>query len=172
MDHYVPKRRVPVTLWSRDLPGLAGSIFLDLDAAGNQHQTILQRMNESTRFLPVAVGPEGRIHLINKSRLARITVGKGVVPGDVFARGFQPWREEHVQVLLADGTTLAGRVWMPLERATQRISDFMNQRGGEFFALITSVTVHLVNAAAVVNIQVSEKAGASLAEEDGDRAAA
>jgi len=172
MDHYVPKRRVPVTLWSRDLPGLAGSIFLDLDAAGNQHQTILERMNESTRFLPVAVGPEGRIHLINKARLARLTVGKGVVPGDVFARGFQPWREEHVQVLLADGTTLAGRVWMPLERATQRISDFMNQRGSEFFALITSVTVHLVNAASVVNIQVSEKAGASLAEEEGDRAVA
>ena len=50
--------------------------------------------------------------------------------------------------------------------------DFMNQRGGEFFALITSVTVHLVNAAAVVNIQLSEKAGASLAEEDEDRAVA
>ena len=59
-----------------------------------------------------------------------------------------------------------------ITRQSQRISDFMNQRGGEFFALITSVTVHLVNAAAVVNIQVSEKAGASLAEEDGDRAAA
>jgi hypothetical protein len=61
---------------------------------------------------------------------------------------------------------------MPLERDSQRISDFMNQRGGEFFALITSVTVHLVNAAAVVNIQLSEKAGASLAEEDEDRAVA
>jgi len=172
MDHHVPKRRVPITLWSRDLPGLAGSIFLDLDAAGNQHQTILERMNESTRFLPVAVGPEGRIHLINKSRLARVTVGRGVVPGDVFARGFKPWREEHVQALLADGTTLSGRVWMPLERESQRISDFINQRGGEFFALITSVTVHLVNAAAVVNIQLSEKAGASLAEEDEGRAVA
>lgn len=172
MDHYVPKRRVPVTLWSRDLPGFAGSIFLDLDAAGNQHQTILERINESTRFLPVAVGPEGRIHLVNKSRLSRVTVGRGVVPGDIFARGFRPWREEYLQVLMSDGTTLAGKLWMPLERDTQRVSDFMNQRGNEFFALITTVAVHLVNAAAVVNIQVSESAGAALAGEDGLRSVA
>src|SRR5262249_26126753 len=57
MDHYIPKRRIPVTLWSSDLPGVAGSIFLDLDAAGNQHQTLLEKLNESARFLPVAVGP-------------------------------------------------------------------------------------------------------------------
>jgi hypothetical protein len=58
MDHYIPKRRIPVTLWSSDLPGVAGSIFIDLDAAGNQHQTLLEKLNESARFLPVAVGPE------------------------------------------------------------------------------------------------------------------
>jgi hypothetical protein len=173
MDHYIPKRRIPVTLWSSDLPGLAGSIFLDLDADGNQHQTVLEKLNESSRFLPVAIGPEGRIHLVNKSRVARIATGRGVVPGDILARGFRPWREEHVHVLLADGVTLAGRLWMPLERETQRVSDFMNQRGSGFFALITAVAVHLVNAAAVVNIQVSEAAGAPLSGEDeGGQAAA
>ena len=162
MDHYIPKRRVPVTLWSSELPGLAGSVFLDLDAAGNHHQTVLEKLNESTRFLPVAVGPEGRIHLVNKSRLARVTTGSQVIQSDVFARGFRPWREEHADVLLGDATSLSGRIWMPLERATQRVSDFMNQRGGRFFALITPVAVHLVNADCVIGIQVAESAGAAL----------
>ena len=163
MDHYIPKRRVPVTLWSSDLPGLAGSIFLDLDAAGNHHQTVIEKLNESARFLPLAVGPEGRIHLINKSRVVRVTTGPQVIHSDVFARGFHPWREEHADVQLGDGTSLSGRIWMSLERESQRISDFMNQRGNGFFALITPVAVHLVNPAAVIGMQVQESAGAPLA---------
>jgi hypothetical protein len=171
MDHYIPKRRIPVTLWSSDLPGLAGSIFLDLDAAGNQHQTLLEKLNESARFLPVAIGPEGRIQLVNKRRVTRVTAGRHVVQSDVFARGFQPWREEPAEILLCDGTTLAGRIWMPLERESQRISDFVN-RGAEFIALISPIAVHLVNTAAVVGIQVSEVAGAPLAQSAAERLAA
>jgi hypothetical protein len=167
MDHYIPKRRIPVTLWSSELPGLAGSIFLDLDAAGNQHQTLLEKLNESARFIPLAVGPEGRIHLVNKRRVTRVTAGRQVVQSDVFARGFTPWREEQAEVLLCDGTSLAGRVWMPLGRRTQRISDFINE-GGEFFALLTPIAAHLVNAAAVVEVQVSERAGAALASMAGN----
>jgi len=93
MDHYIPKRRIPVTLWSDHVPGVQGSVFLDLDPAGNRHQTVLEKLNESTRFLPVAVGAEGRIHLFNKHRLARVTAGRQVVATDVFARGFLPWRD-------------------------------------------------------------------------------
>jgi len=162
MDHYIPKRRIPVTLWSSDLPGLAGSIFLDLDAAGNQHQTLLEKLNESARFIAVAVGSEGRIHLVNKRRVTRVTAGRHVVPCDIFARGFKPWREEPVEIRLCDGAFLAGRVWMPLERESQRISDFMNG-SSEFVALLTPVAVHLVNVAAIVGIQVTEAAGAPLA---------
>jgi hypothetical protein len=65
--------------------------------------------------------------------------------------------------VLDDGTTLAGRIWMPLQRETQRISDFMNQRGWEYFALNTSIAVHLINTASVVGIKLSESAGAPLA---------
>lgn len=163
MDHYIPKRRIPVTLWSNDLHGLQGSVFLDLDAAGNRHQTVLEKLNESARFLPVAVGIEGRIHLFNKHRVARVTTGRQVIQSDVFARGFLPWREEEAEVVLSDDTTLVGRIWMPLQRETQRISDFMNQRGWEFFALITPIAVHLVNTAAVVGMMLAESAGAPLA---------
>jgi hypothetical protein len=163
MDHYIPKRRIPVTLWSSELPGLAGSIFLDLDAAGNQHQTLIEKLNESARFLAVAVGPEGRIHLINKRRVTRVTAGRQVVQSDVFARGFKPWREEPVEVRLSDGASLAGRIWMPLERQSQRVSDFVNE-AGEFVALLTPVAVHLVNVAAIVAVQMTEVAGAPLAQ--------
>lgn len=162
MDHYIPKRRIPVTLWSSELAGLAGSIFLDLDAAGNQHQTLLEKLNESARFLPVAVGPEGRIHLINKRRVTRVTAGRQVVQSDIFARGFKPWREEGAEILLNDGTMLSGRVWMPLDRESQRLSDFMNQ-GGEFIALLTPVAVHLIHAGAIASLQVAEVVGAPLA---------
>ena len=162
MDHYIPKRRIPVTLWSNDLRGLQGSIFLDLDAAGNRHQTVLEKLNESARFLPVAVGPDGRIHLFNKHRVARIATGRQVIQSDVFARGFLPWREEEAEVVLSDEATLVGRIWMPLQRETQRVSDFMNQQGWEFFALITPIAVHLINTAAVVGMKLSESAGAPL----------
>lgn len=162
MDHYIPKRRVPVTLWSRDLQGVAGSIFLDLDASGAQHQTILEKLNESSPFLPAAVGEDGRIHLFNKSRLVRITPGRLVLQTDVFTRGFQPWREEETEVVLADGLILQGRVWMPLQRESQRLSDFMNQQTGGFFVVLTSVGPHLVHPAGVVELRLSESAGASV----------
>jgi len=54
---------------------------------------------------------------------------------------------------------------MPLERETQRLSDFMNQRGGGFFVLITQSGFHLLNAAAVVELELSESAGAPIGSE-------
>jgi hypothetical protein len=172
MDHYIPKRRIPLTLWSGDLGSLQGWVFLDLDATGNRHQTVLEKLNETSRFLPVAIGEEGRIQLVNKHRVSRMTTSRQVIQSDVFARGFQPWREEEAEVALDDGTTLAGRIWMPLQRESQRISDFVNQRGWEYFALITPIAVHLVNTAAVVGIKLSESAGAPLAVAAGGEGAA
>ncbi len=162
MDHYIPKRRIPITLWSDHLAGVQGVVFLDLDAAGNRHQTVLEKLNESPAFLPVAVGNEGRIHLFNKRRLARVTTARQVIQSDVFARGFLPWREEEATVRLNDGTTLTGRIWMPLQRETQRISDFLNQHGWDFFPLITPIAVHLLHTAAVVDVELAESAGAPL----------
>lgn len=163
MDHYVPKRRIPVTLWSGHLMGLQGWVFLDLDAAGNRHQTVLEKLNETTRFLPVAVGEDGRIQLINKARLSRLSTGRLVIQSDVYCRGFQPWREEEAEVELEDGTALAGRIWMPLERETQRLSDFMNQPHGDFVALVTPIGTHLINTRSVVAVRLRESAGAPIA---------
>jgi hypothetical protein len=163
MDHYIPKRRVPVTLWSGSLPAVQGQLFLDLDPDGRHHPTVLDQLNLSARFLPVAVGDEGRIHLYHKSHLSRVTLGRGVIQSDIYARGFHPWREEECEVRLADQTMLTGRVWTPLERATQRLSDFMNRQGDTFFVLHTATGVHLVNATAVVEMRLAESAGAPLA---------
>ena len=163
MDHYIPKRRVPVTLWSNAVTAVQGQLFLDLDATAKRHQTILEKLNESGTFLPLAVGDEGRTCLFNKSMLARVTVGRQVIQSDVYARGFMPWREEEAEVLFGDGTRLSGRVWMPLHRESQRISDFMNHHGSGFFVLTTPTGLHLVNAVAVSQIALSESAGAPLA---------
>ena len=163
MDHYIPKRRVPVTLWSDAVQAVEGHLFLDLDATTKRHQTILEKLNESGLFLPLAVGEEGRTSLFNKTMLVRVTVGRQVIQSDVYARGFQPWREEEAELLFGDGSALTGRVWMPLRRETQRLSDFMNQQGSGFFVLTTHTGLHLVNAAAVLRMTLSESAGAPLA---------
>src|SRR5262249_11376110 len=57
---------------------------------------------------------------------------------------------------------LSGRIWMPLQRETQRLSDFMNQREGDFVALVTPIATHLINSGAVVSVQLRESAGAPL----------
>jgi hypothetical protein len=162
MDHYIPKRRIPVTLWSDHLQGVSALVFLDLDPSGSRHQTILERLNESSPFLPVGIGDEGRIHLVQRQRLARVTPARQVLQSDVFARGFSPWREECAEITLCDGTHLAGRVWMPLERETQRLSDYLNDLGPRFFVLLTPSGMHLVNTAAVVGVELEESAGAPL----------
>jgi hypothetical protein len=162
MDHYIPKRRVPISLWSADIGAAEGQIFLDLDPSGSRHQTILAKLNSPSRFLPVATGPDGRIELVNRVRLLRLVPGPDVLQSDVFTRGFTPSREEDAEVWLTDGSSVTGRVWMPLERPTQRISDFMNQRGREFFVLLRGREVHLVNAVAVARMAVAESAGAPL----------
>ena len=163
MDHYIPKRRVPICYWSADHGAAEGQIFLDLDPSGSRHQTLLSRLNSRSRFLPVATGEEGRIELVNRGRLLRLVPGPDVLQSDVFTRGFTPTREEEAEVWLTDGSSVAGRVWMPLERPTQRISDFMNQRGREFFVVLRGREVHLVNAVAVARMAVAESAGAPLA---------
>jgi len=162
MDHYIPKRRIPVTYWSADHGAAEGQIFLDLDPSGSRHQTILAKLNSPSRFLPVATNPDGRIELVSRVRLLRLVPGPDVLHSDVFTRGFAPSREEDAEVWLTDGSSVTGRVWMPLERPTQRISDFMNQRGREFFVLLSGREVQLVNAAAVARMAISENAGAPL----------
>lgn len=162
MDHYIPKRRIPVTIWSGDRQGVPGFVFLDLDAASHQHQTIMQKLNESAPFLPVAVGDDGVSHLFNKARVTRVTAGRQVLQSDVFSRGFLPWREEEADIVLMDGTQLDGRVWMPLQRETQRVSDYLNQIGDGFFVLLTATAVHLIHASAVSEVILRESTGAPL----------
>jgi hypothetical protein len=162
MDHYIPKRRVPATLWSEDRQGVAGQIFLDLDSSGGRHQTILELLNQTTSFLPVAVGPEGRVRLFQRACVSRVSPGRQVIQSDIFTRGFQPWREEPAEVVLRDGTRLAGQVWIPLERETERLSDYLNRLGHRFFVLITPSGTHLLNGAAVAEVELAESLGAPL----------
>ena len=163
MDHYIPKRRIAVTYWSADHARAAdGQIFLDLDPSGSRHQTILAKLNSPSRFLTVASGSDGRIELVNRVRLLRLVPGPSVLQSDVFTRGFMPSREEDAEVWLTDGSSVSGRVWMPLDRPSQRVSDFMNQRGQEFFVLLRGREVQLVNAVAVARMVVQESAGAPL----------
>lgn len=171
MDHYIPKRRVPVTLWSTGLDAVAAQLFLDLDPVTRCHQTILEKLDESLPFLPAAAGDEGRIHLFNKRCILRVTPGKSVMLADVFSRGFRPWREEAAEFTLIDGSAIAGQLWMPVERESQRLSDFVNQSSG-FLVLLTPVGPHLIHPRGIAELKLSESAGAPLDAADSDTAAA
>lgn len=172
MDHYIPKRRIPVTLWVRGRDAVAAHLFLDIEGERRGQSTLLSKVNESAPFLVAAVGPEGRIHLFHKSLVVRVTPGRGVIQSDVFARGFDPWREEEATCALVDGSELSGRIWMPLARASQRVSDYLNQIGSGFFVFLTAVGPHLVSPRAVVDMGLAESAGAPLAVDGTEDAAA
>ena len=75
MDHRIPTRRVPVTYWTVDQGQAHGQIFLGLDPTGDRHQTVLARLNSPSRFIPMASSPDGRIELINRTRLLRLAPG-------------------------------------------------------------------------------------------------
>ncbi len=164
MDHYVPKRRIPVTLWSPQVQGVGGLMFLDLDPTGGRHQTILEKLNESTPFLPLSVGDQGRIHLFNRRTLTRVSPGRQVLRSDVYARGFRPWRDQRADLVLVDGVHLSGRIWMPLDRDSQRLSDFLNQQGAGFFVMTTSTGFHLVNTLKIVEVELTESVESPLSE--------
>lgn len=152
MDHRIPKRRVPVSFWCTDRGAAEGRILLDLDPTGRRHPTILSRLNSPSRFIPVETGPDGRVELCNRSRWLRLVPGPDVPADDVFAPGRGPSREEETDVWLTDGSRLSGRIWMPLERPTQRLSDFVNQRPDAFIVLRRDREVQLLNVAAVARM--------------------
>jgi hypothetical protein len=172
MDLYIPKRRIPVTLWSEARDAVAAQLFMDMDAEVEGRVTLLDKLNESSPFLTTAQGPDGRIHLVRKAGLLRVTPGRTVLLTDVFVRGFDPWREEEVECVLRDGSVIAGRLWMPLARATQRLSDFMNQIGDGFFVLLGASGPHLVRAGGVAELKLAESAGAPLEALEGTDATA
>ena len=161
MDLHIPKRRVPVTLWSAGLEAVPAQLFLDLDPATRNHQTLLEKLGESAPFLPASVGREGRIHLFRKRHILRVSPGRSVMLADVFSRGIRPWREEEAELTLADGTELAGRVWTPIERDSERLSDSMNQVAG-FLVVLTAAGPHLVNVEAIAVMKLGESAGVPL----------
>jgi hypothetical protein len=152
MDHHIPKRRVPVTYWCSERGEAHGQIFLDLDPTGGRHRTVLAWLNSPSRFIPVVTGPDGRIELVDRSRWRRLVPGPEVSQGDVFAHGVSPWREEDAEVWLTDGSSMVGRVRMPLERPTQRLSDFLNRLGSDWFVLRQGPVTQLVNGAAVTRV--------------------
>ena len=162
MDHYVSKRRIPVTLWSRDAQGMAAQVFVDIDTRGAYYPTLLDTLNLSTPFLPIVVGDEGRVHLVRRQHLTRVVPAREAISSDLYSRGFQEWREERVELSLVDGHRLSGRVWMPIERETQRVSDFLNQQGSRFFVLVTATGTQFVNTSAVTLVELDEGAGAPL----------
>jgi hypothetical protein len=152
--YYVPKRRVPVVVWMDSRRMWRGHLFLDQRAGGEHCQTVLEKLNENVPFIPLAVAEGDAIELIHKPFVLRITPGASAERTELFQRDVRLSRQEAVEVVFRDGSTLMGTIWMALSHESQRVSDFLNDQAGRFFPLLAGTTTHLVNAASVMRVRV------------------
>ncbi len=156
--YYVPKRRVPVVVWLDGRRMWRGHLFLDQRSGSQRTQTLLEKLNESQPFIPLAVAEGDAIELIHKPFVLRVTPGAGAEHGEVFSRDARLMRQEGVELAFRDGSTLVGTIWMSLSHESQRVSDYLNDQAGRFFPLLAGSTVHLINAAAVLRVRVLQPA--------------
>jgi hypothetical protein len=152
--YYVPKRRVPVVVWMDSRRMWRGHFFLDQRTGAQRTQTLLEKLNESHPFIPLAVGEGDTIELIQKPFVFRVTPGAGAENSEVFPRDARLTRQEAIELVFRDGSTLMGTLWMALSHESQRVSDFLNDQATRFFPLIAGTTVHLVNGASVMRVRV------------------
>jgi hypothetical protein len=156
--YYVPKRRVPVVVWMDSRRMWRGHLFLDQRTGAQRSQTLLEKLNESQVFVPLAVGEGDNIELIQKPFIFRVTPGAGAELTEVFVRDARLSRQEGVELVFRDGSTLMGTMWMALSHESQRVSDFLNDQAERFFPLMAGTTAHLVNAASVMRVRVLQPA--------------
>lgn len=152
--YYVPKRRVPVVVWMDSRRMWRGHLFLDQRGGGQHCQTLVEKLNENLPFIPLAVGEGDTIELIHKPFVFRVTPGAGAERTEMFPRDARLSRQEGVEVVFRDGSTLMGTLWMALTHESQRVSDFLNDQVDRFFPLIAGAAVHLINASSVMRVRV------------------
>ena len=119
----LPTKEIHVQLRLEGGEVLAGQFFLSEHGPDGGPGLLSQRLNDdSERFLPLAVN--GRVYLVQKSRIASIRVEGGA---DEFpVPGGEAVTRVAVGVSMTHGLTIEGRTCYTMPRERERLVDFLN----------------------------------------------
>ena len=104
-------------------------------------------MNRPEPFFPFRPTEDGDILLVAKGQTIDLTVDRGPIadPDRLFAA-----KELRLELVLANGSTIAGRAAVELPEHHSRPLDYLNATSDPFFALSTDESTHYVNRAHVL----------------------
>lgn len=126
----------------------AGTIFLA--ARVPQHdgpETPLEMLNRPDPFLPFRATDDGAVLLVARAQIVTLTVDHGPItdPDRLSAA-----KELQLELILSNGTTIAGHARVELPEQHSRTLDYLNSSAAPFFALSNHDSTHYVNRAHVL----------------------
>lgn len=126
----------------------SGTIFVaDRVPHHDGPETVLEMLNRPESFYAFRADSGDEILLVAKAHTVFLSVAEPAI-GDP-AR-LSAARMAEVEVVLASGTTLAGRASFELPDFHQRLLDYLNASRDPFFAVAEGDTTHYVNRAHVL----------------------
>ena len=156
MAQYIHKLRAAVRLSMPGQDPLDGELALaPVSPIGSGPETILELLNSPHHVIPLMLGSDDGVLLVNRLNINWVMAGHGVDSELVGPRTFLVTREETVHVTLADGAAIDGLIQMELPADKNRVSDFLNAPE-EFFALRTRLGIVMVNKTHVRDIRVTQ----------------
>ncbi len=125
-----------------------GTVFLA--ARVPQHdgpETPLEMLNRPDPFFPFRPADEGPMLLVAKTQMVDLAVAHGPIadPDRLSAS-----KELRLELVLSNGTTIAGRAQVELPEQHSRTLDYLNTGAVPFFALSNHDSTHYVNRAHVL----------------------
>ena len=145
---HLPRTAIPARITLTQGRPRGGTIFLA--ARVPQHdgpETPLEMMNRPEPFFPFRPAEDDDILLVAKGQTIDLTVDRGPIadPDRLFAA-----KELRLELVLANGSTIAGRAAVELPEHHSRPLDYLNASTDPFFALSTDESTHYVNRAHVL----------------------
>jgi hypothetical protein len=145
---HLPRAAVPARLTLTQGRPRGGTIFLA--ARVPQHdgpETPLEMLNRPDPFFPFRPADEGDILLVAKGQTIDLTVDRGPIadPDRLSAA-----KELRLELVLANGATIAGHAAVELPEHHSRPLDYLNATTAPFIALSTDESTHYVNRAHVL----------------------
>lgn len=151
------KYRLPVMLSITGGPPVAGWLSVSRHSElRHGPQTLLERLNERVRVLPVVHSEV--THLVTRSHIEWAQAAPGVDPTLIGPAAFGVTREERASLRLRSGRVLHGVIAMEMPVDFNRTSDFLNG-DDDFFAIRCAEQTLIVNKRRVRDVRLETRPG-------------
>ena len=155
------KYRMPVQLSIAGGPAITGWVSMSRHSEFRSGpQTLLERLNERVRVVPVVEGET--THLVTRALIEWAEPAPGVDAALVGPSAFAVTREERAHVRLRSGEVLEGLIEMEMPQGYNRTSDFINGEN-DFFPLGCGERTLLVNKRRVRDVRLDAAGGRAAA---------